>query len=109
MNRKECKQSKNVFVQIYEICSVSELFWLTVHTPALKIPINFYIEVSKLEKKRANSKITIHLSNRPHFLSIYQQINKHKMFGEHKKVYKLESGSKQFPNFSGKNYMYVRH
>ena len=31
------------------------------------------------------------------------------MFGEHKKVYKLESGSKQFPNFSGKNYMYVKH
>ena len=51
MNRKECKQSKNVFVQIDEICSVSELFWMTVHTPALKIPINLYIEVSKLEKK----------------------------------------------------------
>lgn len=101
---------QNVFVQIDEICSVSELFWLTVHTPALKIPINLYIEVSKLEKKsRANSKITIHLSNRPHFLSICQQINQHKMFGEHKKVCKLESGSKQFPNFSGKNYMYVRH
>ena len=86
---------QNVFVQIDEICSVSELFWLTVHTPALKIPINLYIEVSKLEKKsRANSKITIHLSNRPHFLSICQQINQHKMFGEHKKVCKLESGSK---------------
>ena len=42
---------QNVFVQIDEICSVSELFWLTVHTPALKIPINLYIEVSKLEKK----------------------------------------------------------
>ena len=42
---------QNVFVQIDEICSVSELFWLTVHTPALKIPINLYIEVSKLEKR----------------------------------------------------------
>ena len=85
MNRKECKKSKNVFVQIDEICSVSELFWLTVHTPALKIPINLYIEVSKLEKKEKILKLPC---NRPHFLSICQQINQHKMFGEHKKVCK---------------------
>lgn len=49
--QKRMQTEQNVFVQIDEICSVSELFWLTVHTPALKIPINLYIEVSKLEKK----------------------------------------------------------